>query len=69
MPRPKIRVRSTINGLTADISPDALKHFPDYELVDAAPDAVSVEPPLPPEAVEPSKTSRRSAAAKTNEEE
>lgn len=69
MPRPKIRVRSKTNGLIAEISPDALRHFPDFELVDAAPDAVFVEPPLPPDAVEPSKTPRRSAAAKTNEEE
>lgn len=69
MPRPKIRVRSKTSGLMAEISPDALRHFPDYEQVDDAPDAVFVEPALPPQAVEPKPSMRRSTAAKTTEEE
>lgn len=69
MARPKIRVRSKLTGDVAEISPDALRHFPDYEPVDSAPDAVFVEPGLPPDAVETPKPSRRSTAAKTTEEE
>lgn len=68
MGRPKIRVRSKLTGDVAEIAPDALRHFPDYERVDDAPEAVFVEPPA--EAAEPKPTStRRSTAAKTTEEE
>jgi hypothetical protein len=64
MPRPKT------SGLTAEISPSALRHFPDYEPVDAAPEAAFAEPGLPPsEAVESKPSARRSTAAKTTEEE
>ncbi|RSN12807.1 hypothetical protein DMB42_11555 [Nonomuraea sp. WAC 01424] len=70
MPRNRIMVRSKTTGLTAEIAAEALDHFPDYEPVEAAPEAVFVEPELPPaEAVETPKTSRRSTAAKTTEEE
>ncbi|MET9339277.1 hypothetical protein [Nonomuraea sp. NPDC003804] len=69
MARPKIRVRSKTNGLVTEIAPEALRHFPDYEPIDAAPDAVFVEPALPPaETAETPKTTRRSTAAKTEEE-
>jgi hypothetical protein len=70
MARPKIRVRSKTSGATAEIAPEALRHFPDYEQIDDAPEAAFVEPALPPEeAVEPQTTSRRSTAAKTTEKE
>lgn len=68
MPRNRIKVRSKTTGLTAEIAAEALDHFPDYEPVEAAPEAVFVEP-APADAVEPTKTSRRSTAAKTTEEE
>lgn len=68
MPLPKIRVRSKTTGLETTVAESALKHFPDYEPVTAAPEAQFVEPPLPaPTPVEPPKTTRRAAA--TNDEE
>ncbi|SEN86665.1 hypothetical protein [Nonomuraea pusilla] len=60
--RPKIRVRSKITGDIAEIAPEALKHFPDFEQVDAH----AVEPAP---AAEPQKTSSRSTAAKTTDKE
>lgn len=70
MPRNRIKVRSRTTGLTAEIAVEALDHFPDYEPIDAALEAVPVEPDLPPaEADATPKTSRRSTAAKTTEEE
>ncbi|MFE3452381.1 hypothetical protein ACFXJ8_26005 [Nonomuraea sp. NPDC059194] len=58
-----------MNGLVTEVAPEALRHFPDYEPIDAAPDAVFVEPASPPtEAVEIPKTTRRSTAAKNDEE-
>jgi hypothetical protein len=67
MPRPTIRVRSKVTGDVTEISPGALRHFPDYEPVDAAPEATFVEPPAG--AAEPKPSTRRSTAAKTTEEE
>lgn len=71
MARPRIKVRSKTTGLTTEIAASALAHFPDYEVVDSAPEAVFVEPGLPHTgAVETYKPStRRSTAAKTTEEE
>lgn len=69
MPSPKIRVRNKTTGGIAEIAEQALAHFPDFERVDPViPEAVFVEPPLPP-VEEPTKTPRRSTAAKTTEEE
>jgi hypothetical protein len=67
MAQPKIRVRSKLTGDVALIAPSALKHFPDYERVDA-PEAAPADTPLPPAAaVERPKTTSR-AAAKNDEE-
>lgn len=68
MARPTLRVRSKITGHTALISPNALRHFPDYEPVDAAPEPAPTE--SGPPHTEPAKPStRRSTAAKNSEEE
>lgn len=70
MPSPRITVRSKTTGLTTEIAARALAHFPDYEPVDSAPEAVFVELGLPPTgAVEAPKHTSRSTAAKTTEKE
>ncbi|MFN2636909.1 MAG: hypothetical protein ABR585_07785 [Gemmatimonadaceae bacterium] len=70
MPRPRIKVRSKTTGATTEIAVTALAHFPDYEPVESAPEAVFVEPGLPPNgAVEAPKHTSRSTAAKTTEKE
>ncbi|MEU7831390.1 hypothetical protein [Nonomuraea sp. NPDC049129] len=63
MPAPKIRVRSTINGQVTEVSPQALRHFPDFERVDEpdASPAPAVESPKP--------STSRSTAAKTTDKE
>lgn len=70
MPRPKIKVRSKTTGLTALISPDALRHFPDYERADApqAPPAGPDQPSAGP-VEDPKPSTRRSTAANTTDKE
>lgn len=68
MARPTIKVRSKTTGLTALVSPEALRHFPDYERVDTAPEVAFVAPPAA-ESADPKSSTRRSTAAKTTEEE
>ncbi|TYB69741.1 hypothetical protein FXF51_06145 [Nonomuraea sp. PA05] len=68
MARPTVLVRSRITGHTALVSPDALRHFPDFEPVDAATDAPSTVPAPPSEADTPKPTTTRRAAAKNDEE-
>lgn len=72
MPRTKIRVRNIETGAIAEIAEEALAHFPGFERIDsAAPEAVLVEPRLPPPApVEPTtpKPSRRVPPADNEEE-
>lgn len=72
MAQPKIRVRSKLTGDVALVAPSALKHFPDFEPVDPAPNAAPNPVPAPSaappaEATDATKTTRRAAAK--NEEE
>lgn len=60
MGRPTLRVRSKLTGHTALISPDALRHFPDYEPVDAP---MSAAPKPPVEAGTPKTTKTVTKAA------
>lgn len=44
---PRIAVRSKTSGLTTEVAPSVLRHFPDYEPVDAPPPPPVVEQPAP----------------------
>ncbi|MBB6556143.1 hypothetical protein [Nonomuraea rubra] len=69
MARPTVRVRSKLTGHTALVSPDALRHFPDYEPVDATPEQASPAPASPAEADTPKTTTATRRAAATKDEE
>lgn len=64
MPPTFIKVRHRKTGAPAEISPNALRHFPEYEVVtDETPAA-----PAPAEQPQPSKTTSRRASAATEKE-
>jgi hypothetical protein len=70
MPRPKVKVRSKTTGLTAFISPDALRHFPDFERADAPQAPPTEHDSSPAGPVEnPKPSTRRSTAANTTDKE
>ncbi|MEV0382421.1 hypothetical protein [Nonomuraea sp. NPDC050643] len=64
----KVFVRSRINGQVAEVAPQALRHFPDYERIDA-PEAVFVEPAPSAESATPKPSTSRTTAAKTPDKE
>ncbi|MGW4663179.1 hypothetical protein [Streptosporangium sandarakinum] len=65
MPPTFIKVRHRETGATAEISPNALRHFPDYEAITPEADEPSAAPKEQPQ---PSKTTPRRAPAATEKE-
>ncbi|GIH70344.1 hypothetical protein [Sphaerimonospora thailandensis] len=69
MPITRVQVRHKESGATAEISPAALRYFPDYELVepDGAP-APAAPAGAPPEPARPSTAPRPRRAANADKE-
>lgn len=60
----RVAVRSKTSGLVTEVAPQALRHFPDYELVDTP--APVVEPPV---SVTPDKSAPKRPATTSTEKE